>query len=175
MQNWHKNLSKWAKIPFIKQLIKKFPKADLFLVGGAVRDEILGRETKDFDFVIRGVSKDNLQKFLTTQGKVDLVGKKFGVFKFKPKGWKGLEIDIALPRTEHSINFSGAYKDFKIQSNAKLKIEDDLSRRDFTINAMAFNIKKQELVDPFNGQVDLKKQKIKAVGKPEQRFREDYS
>jgi len=175
MQNWQKNLNNWAKKPFIKQLAKKFPKADIFLVGGAVRDAILGRETKDFDFVIRGVSKNDLQKFLTTQGKVDLVGKKFGVFKFKPKGWKGSEIDIALPRTEHSINFSGAYKDFKIKSNANLKIEDDLSRRDFTINAIAWDIKKQELIDPFGGQADLKKQKVKAVGKPEQRFKEDYS
>jgi len=222
MEKWEKNpastrlsnrgeLNKWAKKPFIKQLIKKFPKADIFLVGGAVRDAILGRETKDFDFVIRGVSKNNLEKFLKTQGKVSLVGKKFGVFKFRPairprvrgreEGWTGPELDIALPRTEHSINFSGAYKDFKINSNAKLKIEDDLSRRDFTINAMAWRIvtprlrsgqandktrtttsclrvKRQvtsSLVDPFNGLGDIEKGIIRAVGKPEQRFKEDYS
>src|SRR3989344_456234 len=120
--------------------------------------------------------------FLKKFGKVDLVGKRFGVFKFKPRGWTGEEIDIALPRTEHSLNFSGAYRDFKIQSKANLKIEDDLSRRDFTINAMAIKIsqistpkahppraqklKSQNyLVDPFGGLNDLNKKIIRTVGK----------
>ncbi len=181
MDSWQKNLKNWAQKPFTKRLTEKFPKAEIFLVGGAVRDAILDRETKDFDFVIRNVSKNELQKFLASQGKVSLVGKKFGVFKFRPKKWKSLEIDIALPRTEHSLNYSGAYKDFKIQSNSGLKIEKDLSRRDFTINAMAFKISdsklenKSRLIDPFNGLSDLKKGFICAVGKPELRFREDYS
>ncbi|MFA5022589.1 MAG: HDIG domain-containing metalloprotein [Patescibacteria group bacterium] len=193
MNDWQKNLKNWpaaAKAmadwqtqPFIKQLAKKFPQADIFLVGGAVRDAILNRPTKDFDFVVRGVAKNDLQNFLAALGKVSLVGKKFGVFKFRPKGWTGEDIDIALPRTEHSIGLTGAYRDFKIQSNAKLKIEDDLSRRDFTVNAMAFQIvptsyKLQAtsyLIDPFNGLSDLKKGLIKAVGKPEIRFQEDYS
>ncbi len=165
----------WQNQAFIKQLIKKFPKADVFLVGGAVRDIILGRETKDFDFVVRGVNKNELEKFLAKLGKVNLVGKKFGVFKFRPKGWTSEDIDLALPRTEHSVNLSGAYKDFKIQSNAKLKIEDDLSRRDFTINALAFDIIKEKLIDNFDGLADLKKGLIKAVGQPELRFKEDYS
>ncbi len=175
MKDWQKQLKIWQKKPFIKQLKGKFPKAEIFLVGGALRDLILGKETKDFDFVVRNVSKTDLEKFLQTQGKVNLVGKKFGVFKFRPKGWMGDDIDIALPRTEHSIDFSGAYRDFKINSNAKLKIEDDLSRRDFTINAMAWDFASQKLIDPFEGLADLKTKIIKAVGKPEQRFKEDYS
>ncbi len=153
------------------------------MVGGAVRDAILGRPTKDYDFVVRGVSKAELQKFLASQGKVNLVGKRFGVFKFRPKGWVGEEIDIALPRTEHSIGLTGAYRDFKINSNASLKIEDDLSRRDFTINAMAFRlaptsyklIPTSYLIDPFNGLNDLRKGIIRTVGNPDTRFREDYS
>ncbi|MFA6255127.1 MAG: CCA tRNA nucleotidyltransferase [Patescibacteria group bacterium] len=194
MEKWQKNLKIWQEKPFIKQLKNQLPQAEVFLVGGAVRDAILNRPTKDFDFVVRNVSKNDLEKFLTTQGKVSLVGKRFGVFKFRPRGWQGEEIDIALPRTEHSLNFSGAYKDFKIQSNAKLKIEDDLSRRDFTINAMAFEITRNyelrtgnkkvqsskfkvqsQLVDPFHGLADLKHGIIRAVGKPELRFKEDYS
>ncbi|MAF13787.1 MAG: hypothetical protein CMI53_02755 [Parcubacteria group bacterium] len=175
MEKLPKKLKIWRNKPFIKQLEKKFPKADLFLVGGAVRDHILDRPTKDYDLVIRNISKNDLEKFLKNQGKVNLVGKKFGVFKFVPKGWTGSEIDIALPRTEHSINLSGAYKDFKINSNAKLKIEDDLSRRDFTINAMAYDIKQQKIIDPYNGLKDIKQKNIKAVGKAEQRFKEDYS
>lgn len=175
MKNNLNELKTWKNKPFIKQLIKAFPKAEIFLVGGVVRDTLLGKETKDFDLVVRGVSKKDLEKFLQSKGEVNLVGKRFGVFKFRPKGYKGLEIDIALPRTEHSITLSGAYKDFKISSNAKLKIEDDLSRRDFTVNAMAWDIIGQELIDPFNGLKDLKDKKIRAVGDPKKRFAEDYS
>ncbi len=168
-------LKNWAKTPFLNQLHQQFAQADIFLVGGAVRDLLLNRPTQDFDLVVRNVSKPQLEKFLKTQGKVNLVGKKFGVFKFVPKGWSGTEIDIALPRTEHAINFSGAYKDFKINSNAKLKIEADLGRRDFTINAIAFNLNQQKLVDPYNGLSDLKKKNIRAAGDAAKRFREDYS
>ena len=168
-------LKNWSNQLFIKQLAKQFADADIFLVGGAVRDLLLGHATKDFDLVIRNVSKPQLEKFLSSRGKVNLVGKKFGVFKFVPKGWTGAEIDIALPRTEHSINGSGRYKDFKISSNAKLKIEDDLGRRDFTINALAFDLKNKNLVDPYNGLTDLKKKNIKAVGDATTRFKEDYS
>ncbi len=181
MEKWQKNLKIWQEKPFIKQLKNQLPQAEVFLVGGAVRDAILNRPTIDFDFVVRNVSKNELEKFLATQGKVSLVGKRFGVFKFCPKGWTGEEIDIALPRTEHSLNLSGAYKDFKIQSNAKLRIEDDLSRRDFTINAMAYQLTNlptyqlTNLIDPFSGLADLKHGVIRAVGKPELRFKEDYS
>lgn len=175
MDKWQTNLKTWQKQPFFKRLFVKFPKAEIFLVGGAVRDAILERPTNDFDFVIRHVSKTDLEKFLSAEGKVNLVGKRFGVFKFKPKKWTAEDIDIALPRTEHSLNYSGAYRDFKINSNASLKIEDDLSRRDFTINAMAWDIKNQILIDPFFGLNDLKKKVIKTVGRPEVRFKEDYS
>jgi len=183
MEKWQKDLAAWRKTPFISRLLAKYPQAEVFLVGGAVRDAILGRKTNDFDFVVRGVAKKDLQKFLTTQGKVDLVGKRFGVFKFRLPDWQGEAIDIALPRTEHAVTMSGAYRDFKINSNASLKIEDDLSRRDFTINALAFQIAAQSnqlkaksaLIDPFNGLSDLKKGIVRTVGNPELRFKEDYS
>ncbi|NUM25604.1 MAG: CCA tRNA nucleotidyltransferase [Candidatus Buchananbacteria bacterium] len=175
MKNIPIKLKKWSIQPFIKQFYKQLPEAEIFLVGGAVRDMLLNRPTTDFDLVVRNVSKPTLEKFLTAHGKVNLVGKKFGVFKFVPKGWVGTEIDIALPRTEHSINFSGGYKDFKINSSAKLKIEDDLGRRDFTINAIAYDVKNKKLLDPYQGLQDLNHKVIRAVGAPTQRFKEDYS
>jgi tRNA nucleotidyltransferase/poly(A) polymerase len=170
-------------LDWAKKLMKEDPKAEIFLVGGAVRDCLLKKETKDFDFVVRGISAKKLEKFLSNLGSVDLVGKSFGVFKFVPREWKNKDIkldalDIALPRTEKSILHSGAYRDFKIQSNYRLPIKDDLSRRDFTINAMAVklnDIKNFELIDEFNGLDDLKNKIIKTVGKPEERFQEDYS
>lgn len=162
-------------LSFVNKLIKAFPKGEIYLVGGAVRDIILKRKTKDYDFVVRLVPPKSLENFLKKIGKVNLVGKSFGVFKFVPKNSRMEAVDIALPRTEHSRHLTGGYRDFKIQSDPSLPIEKDLSRRDFTINAMAFDIKNKKLIDANDGLSDLAAEKIRAVGKPELRFKEDYS
>jgi len=175
MNHWQKSLNAWASKPFVRQLQARFPRAEIFLVGGAVRDAILGRPTQDVDFVVRNVGKAPLERFLAQHGTVNLVGKRFGVFKFKPTGLSAYDLDIALPRTEHSLQHSGAYRDFKISSNSALPIEQDLSRRDFTVNAMAWDLYGRRLVDPFGGMADLKKKIIRTVGAPRQRFGEDYS
>ena len=161
---------------FVRGVMREHENAEIFLVGGAVRDALLGRETKDFDFVVRGVSKTALEKNLRSYGTVHLVGKKFGVFKLNPKGIKEYEeIDIALPRTESPIAGTGHYRDFAIKTDASLPIETDLARRDLTINAIALNCVTGELVDPFGGVGDIKDKTIRAVGKPSERFAEDYS
>ncbi len=175
-----KNLLEQKSFLFIKKLFLEFPKAELYLVGGAVRDMILNRETKDYDFVVRNVSITRLQKFLQSQGTVNLVGKKFGVLKFTQPhgagaGFTQEPIDIALPRTEFSIGNTGHYRDFSVQSDPNLSIEEDLSRRDFTINALAWDVRKNLCIDPFGGLSDCKKKIIRAVGKPAARFQEDYS
>ncbi|MFH1367329.1 MAG: HD domain-containing protein [Patescibacteria group bacterium] len=170
-----KALKSEPDLSFIDKLIKAFPKAEIYLVGGAVRDIILKRRTKDYDFVVRHLKPKELEKFLANLGQVNLVGKSFGVFKFVPKKSRIEAIDIALPRTEHSRHLTGGYKDFKVQSDPSLPIEKDLSRRDFTINAMAFDLKNKKLIDPMAGLSDLAAEKIRAVGKPELRFKEDYS
>jgi poly(A) polymerase len=162
--------------PFLSPLSRTFPKAEVYLVGGAVRDILLGREVKDYDFVVRGVPARELARSLGKLGRVDLVGRVFGVLKFVPKKMKaGLEpFDIALPRTERSTG-DGGYRDFVVRSDHRLPIEDDLARRDFTINALAFQLGTRELIDPFGGLPDLRKKIIRAVGKPAERFKEDYS
>lgn len=165
------------RFAFLKSLREQFPTAEIYLVGGAVRDLLLERETKDYDFVIRNVSVHELEPFLQNRGTVNLVGNTFGVFKFIPKGGEpSHEVDIALPRKDFSLG-TGGYRDVEIQSNPELTIKEDLSRRDFTINAMAVEIKDgaYKIVDPFNGQKDLKNKLIRAVGKPIERFKEDYS
>ncbi|MEO5656936.1 MAG: HD domain-containing protein [Nitrospiria bacterium] len=161
---------------FIDALTRRFPQAQVYLVGGAVRDAMLGRPTKDLDFVVRGVPGDHLARFLGGLGRVHYVGKTFGVYKFVPEGWDPAEaLDVALPRTEHSDSLSGAYREFSVQSDPALPIEDDLGRRDFTANAMALNAATGELVDPYDGKGDVCKRRLRAVGTPDQRFAEDYS
>ncbi|MFH1207783.1 MAG: HDIG domain-containing metalloprotein [Patescibacteria group bacterium] len=177
-----KQLQLQKKFPFIAKLQKKFPQAEIFLVGGIVRDTILKRATKDYDFVIRNVPTKKLQAFLAKEGRVDLVGKNFGVFKFIPHSLKftvqssqSIEpIDIALPRTEHAL-LTGGYRDFDVQSDPYLRISKDLARRDFTINAMAYDIFNKKLIDEFDGEKDIKNKIIRTVGRPSERFKEDYS
>ncbi|MBS4013338.1 MAG: HD domain-containing protein [Bacteroidetes bacterium] len=186
-----KELKQKGFFSFIEKIEKTEPKAEIYLVGGAVRDLIMNRGTTDLDFIVRNVPAKKLESILTKLGKVNFVGKTFGVFKLNlkdsaPFSTKNLsqqkeEIDIALPRTDFAFN-TGGRKDFKIKYNPKLKIEDDLSRRDFTINAMALRItnNKQQItnnkfIDPYDGLQDLNKKIIRTVGKPEERFREDYS
>ncbi len=131
-------------------LITRFPQSEVFLVGGAVRDLIMGREVGDMDVIVRGVPIQRLITFLKTQGKANLVGKNFGVIKFTPHrnevsdaGFtpKGSDksLDIALPRTDHAFN-TGGYRDVKVAYDHTLPIEKDLERRDFTCNAMALKL-----------------------------------
>ncbi|MBI3802742.1 MAG: CCA tRNA nucleotidyltransferase [Nitrospirae bacterium] len=165
-----------ALFPFLAALEERFPAGEIYLVGGAVRDLLLGRETKDYDFLIRGIPAEALKEFLRSYGKVNWVGKSFGVYKFMPKGL-GLEepIDIALPRTERSFMKGGGRRDFEVQSDPQLPVEEDLRRRDFTVNAIAADLKQKRLIDPFGGVADLKSGLLRAVGEPAQRFAEDTS
>lgn len=150
-----------------------FPNATVYLVGGVVRDFILGRECHDYDIVISKVEAQALEEFLSRRGTVNLVGKSFGIFIFTPSSTKH-SIEIALPRTEKSFN-TGGYHDFKITADPSLPIEKDLKRRDFTINAIALNIKSGEIIDPFKGQNDIEGKTIKTVGSAKKRFKEDYT
>jgi 2'-5' RNA ligase len=131
----------------------------IYSVGGAVRDEILGMESKDLDVLITGIPMDELEQILSKYGRVDAVGKSFGILKFRPQD--GEEIDIAIPRTEKPSG-EGGHKGFDITSDHALPIEKDLERRDFTINAIAKDID-GNIVDPFGGQEDLKNKTIKVV------------
>ncbi len=109
-----------AGLKFVNRLLKKFPSAKIYLVGGIVRDWLLKRDSQDYDFVVSGVPTKKLESFLKTQGTVNLVGRRFGVFKFIPKGTK-LTIDVALPRTEHAWG-TGGYRDVETQSDWRLPI-----------------------------------------------------
>ncbi|MEY4723356.1 MAG: hypothetical protein RLZZ324_869 [Candidatus Parcubacteria bacterium] len=145
-----------------------------YVVGGAVRDAAIGRETsRDYDLLVRGVSLDALTERLSALGEVNFVGKRFGVLKFRPRG-ADREVDIAWPRTERAGG-SGGYRDFSVQSDPMLPVEKDLARRDFTMNAIAWDVRKGTFIDPYGGLADIDDKLIRAVGEPGERFREDLS
>ncbi len=134
----------------------------LYEVGGSVRDRLINPDTehKDRDYLVTGIPLDDLMSILRRYGRVDMVGKSFGVIKFTQK--EGEETsDFAIPRTEKSTGT--AHRDFEVEYDPDLPVEVDLKRRDFTINAMAREIPSGELIDPYGGKADIEKKLIRIV------------
>ncbi len=144
---------------FVDALVKAG--ADVYEVGGPVRDRLLGKDIKDHDLLCRNLTVDQITKILSPFGKVAAVGKAFGVIKFSPHKLRNCEIDIALPRKE--ISTGSGHRDFEVNFDPKLPIEDDLGRRDFTINAMAISFSNDKIIDLFGGQDDLKNNILRMV------------
>jgi len=129
-----------------------------YIVGGSVRDLLLGSRPKDVDIEAYGILVDNLVNILTTLGKVELVGKQFGVFKL----WRnGSEIDVALPRTERKTE--KGHRGFDVTSDPFIKPEIASQRRDFTINAMMYDPLENQLFDFHGGRSDLINGRLKHV------------
>ena len=138
-----------------------FENGEIFFVGGCVRDHILEKTPKDIDIVIRNIEFNNLVKILSQYGKVDVVGASFGVIKFK-EFETDFEIEIALPRIDTKNQLVVGHKGIIANSNPYLSIEQDLFRRDFTINSIALD-SSFNYIDPFGGIKDLKAGVIKAT------------
>lgn len=132
----------------------------VYEVGGTLRDLLMGVPQKDKDLLVTGIPMQELAMLLAKHGKVQLVGKSFGVIKFRPHQGHS-EFDIALPRQERSTG--SGHKDFEVEYDPFLPVEKDLGRRDFTVNAMARDLQKGEIIDPFGGQEDLKNKILKQV------------
>lgn len=135
---------------------------ELFVVGGAVRDGLLGVESPDpdADYLVRGLPPEALERILAKFGPVNFVGKSFGVYKFKPGGGRRT-VDIAFPRTE--VSTGPLHRDFAVDWDWRKPVEADLGRRDFTINAIARNLRDDRLVDPFHGVEDIEKRILRMV------------
>lgn len=146
-----------------EEWIQKLSKnSEVYVVGGSVRDAFLNKPIKDVDLIVDGLSFSGIQKILKPFGKQSLVGESFSVIKFRPDGHIGEDYDIAVPREDRKVG--EGHKGFEIVTEG-VDIMGDLKRRDFTINSMAANIMTGELLDPFNGQNDLKNQLIRATDK----------
>jgi tRNA nucleotidyltransferase (CCA-adding enzyme) len=120
-----------------------------YLVGGAVRDFLLGFSLKDLDIEVHGLELDMIKKILAKFGHVNEVGKSFGVLKIRLQQGQP-EIDFSLPRTD-SIG-----RKPKVDIDPTMTIEKALRRRDLTMNAMAIDLISNQLHDPFGGEKDLR-------------------
>lgn len=129
------------------------------VVGGSVRDALLGHEPKDIDIEVYRISYDELAAFLATRGRVDLVGKSFGVVKFTESG--STTCDFSVPRRDSKTG--PGHRDFNARFDASITPREAASRRDFTINAMSFDPLTGEIWDFFGGQVDLNNSVLRAT------------
>jgi tRNA nucleotidyltransferase (CCA-adding enzyme) len=135
---------------------------ELFRVGGAVRDELLGiaAAEADVDYLVRGIPPEELEAILCRFGSLQLVGKSFGVYKFTSRE-TGKTYDIAYPRRERSLG--PGHREFAVDWDWELEVEEDLWRRDFTINAMARDVRDGRLVDPAGGRRDAERRVLRMV------------
>ncbi len=142
----------------------------IYQVGGAVRDEMLGKVSKDLDLLVVGVDLKALARVLKGFGKTNLVGKAFGIIKFKPEGTDE-DIDISIPRIDSKSTGKG-HKDFEVKLGKGITLQQDQLRRDFWMNAMARDIETGEIHDiGKKGQTDIENQQIRVIG--DQAFKED--
>ena len=129
------------------------------IVGGYVRDYFLGLDSKDIDIELYGVdSLETVEKILQEFGKVNNVGKSFGVCKLL---YKDLDLDFSLPRRDSKM--TEGHRGFHITVDADMNFKTAARRRDFTMNAIGYDVITQEILDPYNGLHDLNSKILKAV------------
>ncbi|MFM8440668.1 MAG: CCA tRNA nucleotidyltransferase [Acidobacteriota bacterium] len=125
------------------------------LVGGSVRDKLMGVEPKDFDLEVYGIESHALKVLLDRFGEIDTVGEAFTVYKI------GQHLDISIPRREKKI--AKGHKGFVIEGDPSMSFEDAARRRDFTINAILEDPLSGEIIDPFDGRGDIDKRILRMV------------
>jgi tRNA nucleotidyltransferase (CCA-adding enzyme) len=149
---------------------------DAYVVGGAVRDELLGIPHSDEDFLVPGVDHARLKALLEPHGRVEdmevhgqLVGVRLHPRERSIRSLVPSGIELTPPRTERSTG--PGHRDFEIVSDPGIGVAEDMARRDFTINAVARRLSSGELVDPFGGVADIAARRLRTVS--ERSFGED--
>ena len=123
----------------------------LYLVGGAVRDEIMNRKVHDEDYCVTGIEKETFEKLFPNAYKR---GKSFGVYDIENK-------EFALARKDKKIG--KGHKEFEVQNGKDITIEEDLARRDITINSIAKEVLTGKIIDPYGGIEDIQNKIIRAT------------
>ncbi len=124
------------------------------IVGGWVRDRLLGLDSKDLDLEVYGLDAGPLRELLSTFGRVDTVGESFTVYKVG-------DLDVALPRRESQVG--RGHRGFAVTGDPHLPVEEAARRRDFTINAIGWDPLDDVYVDPYGGRADLERRVLRAV------------
>jgi tRNA nucleotidyltransferase (CCA-adding enzyme) len=125
------------------------------LVGGCVRDELMGVPPKDWDLEVYGVAPERLREILDQFGPVNVVGEAFTVYKL------GNDLDVSMPRRERK---SGrGHRAFVIEGDPSMGVAEASRRRDFTINAILKDPLTEEVIDPFDGRRDIEQGVLRAV------------
>ena len=130
------------------------------IVGGWTRDLLWRRPSKDIDLEVFGIPQDRLAVLLAPFGRVEAVGQSFPVYKVIAKE-EGRFIDVALPR--HESKSGRGHKGFEVVGDPFMSIEDAARRRDFTVNAIAWDPLTDSCEDPFDGRADLDRRILRAV------------
>ena len=125
------------------------------LVGGCVRDALMGREPKDWDVEVYGVEPAALRALLEEFGRVDVVGEAFTVYKL------GHDLDVSLPRRERKRG--RGHRGFVIEGDPEMSVAEATRRRDFTVNAILRDPLTEEVLDPYDGRADLERRTLRAV------------
>jgi tRNA nucleotidyltransferase (CCA-adding enzyme) len=124
------------------------------VVGGYVRDRLLGRRSKDLDLEVFGIPENGLRGLLETFGRVEVVGQQFAVFKLG-------DVDVSLPRRESKTG--RGHKGFTVTGDPTMTPAEAARRRDFTINAISWDPLTGEYVDPVGGRADLDARVLRVV------------
>jgi tRNA nucleotidyltransferase (CCA-adding enzyme) len=132
-----------------------------YVVGGAVRDALLGLPVTDFDVEVHGLATKTVEAVLRALGNVDAVGQAFTVYKLT--GLEGLRgaVDVSLPRRDSKVG--PGHRGISVIGEPDLAIEEAARRRDFTINAMLFDPATENVLDPHGGVRDLEARRLRAV------------
>ncbi|HRI16226.1 MAG TPA: polynucleotide adenylyltransferase [Verrucomicrobiota bacterium] len=131
--------------------------AESYLVGGCVRDWLLGTPIKDFDVEVFGLDYESLVNVLRRWGRADLVGRSFGVVKLTVAS--GETYDFALARRDSKV--APGHKGFAVEFDPNLTPREAAARRDFTINSLMWNPRRRELLDFFGGEADLRQKRLR--------------
>lgn len=147
---------------------------EVFLVGGSIRDILMGKTPKEYDMEIFASEKENgldkrefserIESVMKDFGKIELVGKSYGVYKIKGKNW-----DVSFPRKETKIGETR--KDYYVVTNPLMSYSLAQRRRDLTINSLLFSPTRNIIIDNYNGMADIRDKLIRCVS--EETFVED--
>ena len=154
----------------VKEISKAFTKAgkDLYVVGGAVRDFLQKKTPHDFDLVT-DAQPEETKEILKGWNVSDEQGKNFGVLRIFTED-EPLGHEIATFRKDISKGRDNKGDDEKVEIGKHITIEDDVKRRDLTVNALFYDINNKQIVDLVGGVKDIENNIIRSVGNPVERF-----